>query len=111
MAQPNEDEELARLLKEYTEEVGPSTTKDRLGEIAVLAEISEMASLLLNTGKRLSLGENFTTAVFRAEVLAVLKRVQDGTLDMMKFIRTLEANSRSAKRLSRRSSIPPKRQR
>lgn len=111
MAPDDDDENLSQLLKDYIEEQGPSTTKDRLGEIAVLAEISEMASILLSTGKRLSLGENFSSVSFRAEVLAVLKRVQDSTFDLTKFIQTLEANSRSAKRLSRRSSIPPKRRR
>ncbi len=105
MSKPlDEDEQLAEVLREYVEDQDLADTKDRLAEIAALAEINEIAAGLLAIGKRLSGESSFSDPVFRSDTLAVLLRARDSAVSLHLFISKL---GRKKSGILRRSSIPP----
>lgn len=98
----SDDERQAGLLRDFVEEHGIESTQDRLGELAVLAQINDMiASLLEVVHEMTKNGKTLSDHELRTKILQTTRKIR------MRSIKIEDLVPRSAD-LRRDTTIPPK---
>lgn len=98
----SDDEHQAQLLQEFVDQHGPEVTQERLGELAILAQINDMVSSLLEVVQLMTKeGKNLSDKDLRSQILQTTRKVRERAHKIEDFVPRTQDSRRD-------TTVPPR---
>ncbi len=98
----SDDEQQAQQLQEMLDQQGPEVTQERLGELAILAQINDMVSSLLEVVQSMTKeGKNLSDRGLRSQILLMTRKIRERALKIEDFVPRVQDSRRD-------TTIPPR---